>query len=193
MRYLLFLPTLAVLTSCGQLAATEQSVAGYPPAANPDTVFFSSTQQLRSDTIPNQVFAMTQLRHLSISGMDCDYQGGPPCWALRDIPPGIANLQQLRTLSLTVNSIRRLPSALGQLPHLRSLDLTDNPGLSDIEAVVHVASLEELTLYGCGLSQLPADIGQLTKLRKLGLIGNSFAPPEQARIRKALPRCKVSF
>lgn len=191
MRYLISLFALATLAgfSCERTATTDKAVIDRHSAAEQlssspgDTTFFASTQRLRSNVIPSHVFSMTQLRHLLISGMDCDYQGGPPCWMLREIPPAIGQLQQLRTLAFPVNAIRRLPTEIGQLRHLRSLDLTDNPGLSDIEPIAGLASLEELTLYGCNISRLPATIGWLKRLKKLGLIGNPLAPGELARVR----------
>ncbi len=164
------------------------------------TIYYSSTALLKSKYIPDSVFQMTNLRHLSVQGMDCDYREVDDkgnditkCWMISEIPPQIKNLNQLETLQLNVNSISNIPIELTELKNLKSLILDDNSGLSDIDNVVKLENLEFLSLNGCNISKLPDNIGQLKKLKSLGLAGNSISETEKDRIKKALPNCETYF
>ncbi len=164
------------------------------------TIYYSSTAQLKTRHIPDSVFQMTNLRHLSVQGMDCDYREVDDkgnditkCWMISEIPPQIKNLMQLETLQLNVNAINKIPIELTELKNLKSLVLDDNSGLSDIDHVVKLENLENLSLNGCNISKLPDDIGQLKKLKSLGLAGNNISETEKERIKKALPNCETYF
>lgn len=169
---------------------------------NSDTItsFRSSTEILMSDSIPLHIFKLSNLRHLSIQGMDCDYKiyddnGNDitKCWAILEISPQIKNLKLLETLDLSVNVIRQVPIELTELKNLKSLIIDDNLGLSDINNIIKIESLEILSLNGCNISKLPDNIGQLKKLKKLGLIGNKISETEKKRIKNALPNCDTFF
>ncbi|HEY0652967.1 MAG TPA: leucine-rich repeat domain-containing protein [Chryseosolibacter sp.] len=112
---------------------------------------------------------------------------------IREIPRQIGRLKKLTTLRLNVNAIREIPSEIAELRELKTLDLTDNPGLSDIDHVTALTSLEELYLFGCNLARLPANIGDLKKLKRLGLTGNNIGKTEFERIQKALPACEITL
>ncbi len=165
-----------------------------------DTIYNTSTQQLKSDRIPDSVFQMTNLRELSISGMDCDYVKRDTegrvivdCWMIKEIPITIKNLKALTTLSLPLNAISRIPDEITQLTNLVSINLTDNAGLSNVDNLTRLSQLKYLGLYGCNIKRLPANIGDLKNLKELGLVGNDIDKVELARIKKALPNCKVIF
>lgn len=159
-----------------------------------DTTLSISTAQLRSSTIPDSIFLMTHLRHLTITGMDCDYAPHPNCWMISEIPAKLKNLRELTTFRLTLSAILVIPHELTELKYLKLLDLTDGTlANANLDNISEITSLEYLYLYGCGLSKLPTDIGRLASLKELGLSGNNFTSAEQARIRKALPRCKITF
>jgi hypothetical protein len=146
----------------------------------PDTTrqFSTTTKILKSSIIPDSVFEMTQLEYLTISGMDCDYGDNTNCWMINQIPASIKNLQELKSLSLTLNSIKSIPIELTELKKLKAIDLTDNSGLSEIEPLTKLEGLEYLWLYGCGLTKLPNDIGNLKNLKQLGLVGNNLDKQE---------------
>ncbi|MGZ4049756.1 MAG: leucine-rich repeat domain-containing protein [Bacteroidia bacterium] len=166
------------------------------------TSYFITTSELKSDSIPDSVFRMTNLKHLSIQGMDCDYvtigdlgtsKDVTKCRMLNEIPAKIKNLKKLESLRLNVNNISKIPPELKELKNLTALDLTDNPALTNVDYVTALLNLEHLSLFGCGLTKLPADIGKLKKLKTLGLTGNNINAVELNRIKKALPGCKVIF
>jgi hypothetical protein len=160
---------------------------------NPDTTYGTSTEKLKSNKIPDSVFKMVTLRHLSISGMDCDYGDKITCWEISEIPPQIKNLQNLITLSLTVNNISAIPIELTELKKLTLIDLTDNLGIDNIDILTKMQSLQHLSLYGCRLRKLPDNIGNLKNLKYLGLTGNNINKAEQERIKNALPNCMIKF
>jgi Leucine-rich repeat (LRR) protein len=158
------------------------------------TLYSSTTNILRSNTIPDEIFDMKNLKHLHIQGMDCDYGDNTSCWMIVEIPGKIANLKLLETLSLNVNAIDSLPDEAGKLENLKLLDLSDNSNLSYIEPVTVLENLEELFLFGCSrLNKLPANMGNLKKLRKLGLTGSGIDKAEMDRIKRLLPYCKIIF
>jgi Leucine-rich repeat (LRR) protein len=158
-----------------------------------DTTYTTSTQQLKSDRIPDSIFQFTQLRHLSINGMDCDYGDRKNCWMIKEIPSDIKNLKNLTTLRLTLNAIATIPHELTDLQNLTLIDLTDNAGLTNIDNLTQLPNLQYLYLYGCGLTKLPDNIGDLKNLKELGLVGNHLDKTEQTRIKKALPNCEIKF
>jgi|GEM_PF-2305236 len=162
---------------------------------NSDTTYTRSTRELKSDRIPDSVFSMTNLRHLTIIGMLCDTREtlNVNCWRLNELPAKIKNLKSLTTLTLTVGGIRTIPVEIGELNNLKLLDLTDNSRLNDIAAVTKIQSLEVLYLYRCYLTSLPDNIGDLKNLKKLGLTGNRLDVAEKTRIRKALPNCIIMY
>lgn len=158
---------------------------------NSDTTYAISAQRLKSNKIPDSVFQMTELRHLEIWGMDCDYSPHPNCWGITEIPAGIKNLKNLTTIRLTLNAISVIPIELTELPNLTLIDFTDNAGLANIDNLVKITNLKYLYLYGCGLTKLPDKIGELKNLVELGLVGNNINKDELKRITKALPNCVI--
>jgi len=199
---------LLLLNACSQKSRNSiletsdvsKSQNKYNLALDTITIYSNRTDLMRSDSIPDSVFEMTNLKSLSITGSDCDFivtddEGNDitECWMLGEIPKEIANLNKLEYLQLNVNTIREIPKEIVELKKLKILDLTDNLGLEDIENIVLLENLEELYLFGCHLRKLPNDISRLKKLKKIGLAGNNFNEKEKARIKQALPNCEVTF
>ena len=177
------------------IGACSTTTAKFHSADNihSDTTYTTSTQQLKSDRIPDSVFQLTELRHLSINGMDCNYGDRTNCWMIKEIPTDVKNLRNLKTLSLTLNAITTIPNELSDLNNLTLIDLTDNAALKNINSLTNLPNLQYLYLYGCGLTKLPDNIGDLKSLKVLGLVGNHLEKSEQTRIKKALPNCDIKF
>jgi Leucine-rich repeat (LRR) protein len=185
----LFFAALFTIVACSTTTAKLYSADN----VYSDTAYTSSTQQLKSDKMPDSVFQMTELRHLSINGMDCDYGDRKKCWMIKEIPSDIKNLKNLTTLRLTLNAIATIPNELTHLHNLTLIDLTDNAGLTNIDNLTQLPNLQYLYLYGCRLTKLPDNIGDLKNLKELGLVGNHLDKAEQTRIKKALPNCEIKF
>jgi len=167
--------------------------------ANSDTVYIASTEDFKSNLIPDSVFKMTQLKTLMIFGRDCDVRyydkdgkDTTQCWMIKEIPSSIGNLTNLDTLRLTLGVFGKFPEEISKLQKLRYIDLTDTY-LSSIDNLTSLKHLNQLLLYGCGLSKLPNDIGKLSNLKFIGLVGNNLDTAEIDRIKKALPNCEVYF
>lgn len=160
---------------------------------NADTAYATSTLELKSEKIPDSVFRLSKLQHLSINGMDCDYGDRANCWMIKEIPTEIKNLKNLITLRLTLNAISTIPNELAELNKLELVDLTDNSGLTNVDVLTKLHNLQYLYLFGCGLTKLPDNINELKNLKELGLVGNHIEIAEQARIKKALPKCDIKF
>jgi len=185
----IFFATLFGIAAC----TTTTANLHYADTAHSDTTYTVSTQQLKSDRIPDSVFKLVELRHLSINGMDCDYGDRTNCWVLKQIPNDIKNLKKLTSLRLTLSNITAIPMELAELNNLTLIDLTDNAALTDIYNLTKLSNLKYLYLYGCGLTKLPDNIGDLKNLKELGLVGNHIDKKEMAKIKNALPNCNIKF
>jgi internalin A len=93
---------------------------------------------------------------------------------LTEVPESLAQLTQLRRLSLYNNHLRTLPAWLGCLTQLEWLNLAINPLTTLPEWFGHFKQLHTLNLYRNGLIKLPESMGQLTQLRSLLLWSNQL-------------------
>lgn len=186
----LLMQAILLLCSC---AAKHPQQPGKSYAGNTDTSYTATTRDLKSNHIPDSVFQLQHLKSIFIQGMDCDYGDHTHCWEITEIPAAIKNLTALTTLRLTVNAIQVLPAEMAALQQLKVLDLSDNAGLQSYEVITQLTDLEVLNLYGCGLTTLPQNIANLSHLKELGIRGNQFDEKEIARIRKALPQCRIIY
>ncbi|HVZ41687.1 MAG TPA: hypothetical protein VHI13_20570 [Candidatus Kapabacteria bacterium] len=180
-------------------ALAQRAKKGGAPGDSLHTVVLDAGEQ-HLDSIPAGVLTRTDLVSLTFIGTDCDYRvidsAGhdiTKCRMLHEIPLAIASMADLEVLNLPLNGIRSIPPELVKLRHLRELELDDNAALENVDAIAGMASLETLGLCGCGISRLPADLSALGHLRRLCLKGNPIGRPELARIRRALPYCRIVF
>jgi internalin A len=95
-------------------------------------------------------------------------------------PPGLGQLTNLWSLSLTHNRLTRLSPGIAQLTHLSKLNLSNNWLVVLPPEIVRLSSLETLDLIGNRLTELSPEIGQLTELESLLLNVNRLTavPPE---------------
>ncbi len=103
------------------------------------------------------------------------------------IPPEIAQLDQLATLSLSFNSLSGpIPPELSRLANLKSLSLGHNDLSGPIPPELGLLdNLEGLFLDGNRLSgAVPAELGELPRLRWLMLAGNDLSGPIPTALRR---------
>jgi hypothetical protein len=63
----------AALAGCQSAAKNKDGGVLSARTENTDTVYSATTQQLKSDQLPDSVFEMKHLKHIYVTGMDCDY------------------------------------------------------------------------------------------------------------------------
>ena len=115
------------------------------------------------DLIPPEVFKVTEIRHLELSGNH-----------LTSLPSEIRQLERLQTLHLNNNRLESLLPGLFELADLTTLALQDNQLISLPAGIRGLVSLTTLSLYNNKLVDLPSEIGQLKKLSVLNLYNNGL-------------------
>ncbi|XP_067934863.1 uncharacterized protein [Watersipora subatra] len=93
-------------------------------------------------------------------------------FGLQTVPEVVTKLTSLEELDLSNNRINELPDSLGSLKSLRKLNLSGKPIEVLPESITSLSSLEELDLSWCKINQLPESLGSLTLLRKLNVSSN---------------------
>ncbi|XP_034936923.1 leucine-rich repeat-containing protein 15-like [Chelonus insularis] len=125
------------------------------------------------DRLPEDVFNnASNLRILNLSGN--------PMFA-SDLTAVLRHIPQLRKLSLSNCSLRRLPDAFDALENLQELDISHNP-LSDafVKLLKPLTQLEYLDMSYCSLGHVGNNtLAQMTDLKKLILSGNNLHNLEQ--------------
>ena len=94
---------------------------------------------------------------------------------LKDIPPEISHLKNLKELSVAANSIQVVKSSLIEsLPtSLRLLDLTKNQIEVIPQNIVRLVYLRVLKIDGNNLKRLPFNLGKIGRLEELTLSNNN--------------------
>ncbi len=97
--------------------------------------------ELQFATVPDDVFALKELRSLSLVGK-----------GLMELSPGIAELSFLKRLDVARNSLTTLPMALTELDELEDLDLSENQLTSVIGIIQKLPALRNCSLLGNPIS-----------------------------------------
>ena len=98
-------------------------------------------------------------------------------------------------LDLSRLSLRQLPPEIGQLTNLRELNLVGNKLSGLPPEIVQLINLRELNIGFISLSNLPPEIVQLTNLQSLNLTGNLLQslPPEIGPLSVFAVSINISF
>jgi len=94
---------------------------------------------------------------------------------LTELPPEIAQLQNLQTLGLSSNQLSALPPEIAQLQNLQQLDLNSNQLSALPPEIAQLQNLRYLYLNSNQLRTLPPEIAQLQNLQTLGLNSNQLS------------------
>ncbi len=136
------------------------------------------------DVLPPEIFSLTWLEALSLGNHSTwihldDYTRGRDN-TFFEIPPDIAQLQQLRILEIDGGNVSEIPPEIGQLENLESLILKDLKIEELPPEIGNLKNLRSLNLRGNLLRELPQEFAQLTNLESLDIERNLFAdiPPE---------------
>uniref|UniRef100_A0A673L442 Protein LAP2-like n=1 Tax=Sinocyclocheilus rhinocerous TaxID=307959 RepID=A0A673L442_9TELE len=115
------------------------------------------------EELPKQLFNCQLLYRLSLPDND-----------LTVLPPGIANLINLKELDVSKNSIQEFPENIKNCKVLTIIEASVNPISKLPEGFTQLLSLTQLYLNDAFLEFLPASFGRLTKLQILELRENQL-------------------
>ncbi|XP_051972674.1 erbin-like isoform X2 [Xyrauchen texanus] len=115
------------------------------------------------EELPKQLFNCQLLHRLSVPDND-----------LTVLPPGIANLINLKELDVSKNSIQEFPENIKNCKVLTIVEASVNPISKLPDGFTQLLSLTQLYLNDAFLEFLPASFGRLTKLQILELRENQL-------------------
>jgi len=130
---------------------------------------------------------INQAKHKGWTHLDLRKKG------LTRLPPEIAQLAQLKALSVSHNQLSKLPPEIAQLAQLIELDVSNNQLSTLPPEIGQFAQLTYLDVFFNQLSTLPPEIAQLAQLTYLDVSLNQLStlPPEIAQLAQ-LTRLYVS-
>lgn len=135
---------------------------------------------------------------------------------LKEFPPEILKLKQLRELNLSHNKLELLPETISMLPYLQFLYANNNKLVELPSSIGNLTLLQKLELNRNVIEKLPPEIGKLNNLEELSLWDNElgdvpdevrnlgslkifelrgilFTDEQQRRIHELLPYTKLLF
>ncbi|XP_077442338.1 erbin isoform X3 [Vanacampus margaritifer] len=115
------------------------------------------------EDLPKQLFNCQLLQRLSMPDNDVTV-----------LPPGVANLINLRELDVSKNSIQEFPENIKNCKVLTIVEASVNPISKLPDGFTQLMSLSQLYLNDAFLEFLPASFGRLTKLQILELRENQL-------------------
>lgn len=138
---------------------------------HPEKVFRLNLSKSKLDTIPLEIFQMTNLIELDLSKNK-----------IEEIQPLIGNLINLERLSMSNNKLVHLPKEIGRLKNLKYLGLNRNE-LTDLPAEIgDLDNLQVFEMWDNELNDIPDEMGKLQSLEVLEMRGILFTDEQQARI-----------
>lgn len=132
------------------------------------TTNFSINYWEKLKEIPSEINLLQKLESLSI------YRNK----SIKKYPPELAELPNLKHISLRHNNLKQLPVVLRELDKLKTLILSNNRFLASTKWE-HLSKMEGLQVLDLSyslqnLSILPQEVGQLRNLRELNISGNKL-------------------
>ena len=94
--------------------------------------------------------------------------------SLSNIPNGIGNFSNLKSLTIRGFGLTSLPKTIGNLENLTSLDISGNQLTSLPETIGNLENLTDLNISRNQLTSLPESIGNLKKLTRLETWNNQL-------------------
>jgi hypothetical protein len=131
--------------------------------------------------ISKDIGRLKNLRELTI--LDC---------SIDTLPDEIGSLKKLRKLWISDTKIESIPSSIGNLKKLTHLILGGNKLTAVPETIGSLTLLEMLSISNNPIREVPKSIGQLKSLKDLFVQKTLLPKKEFPRLRKLLPKCKVT-
>jgi len=100
--------------------------------------------------------------------------------SLSNIPNGIGNFSNLKSLTIRGFGLTSLPKTIGNLENLTSLDISFSELTSLPETIGNLENLTDLNISGNQLTSLPETITNLKNLTDLNIGGNQLTPLPEA-------------
>lgn len=112
---------------------------------------------------------------------------------LEVFPAEICDLTSLNQLTVNGHTFTSLPDNIGQLNNLTVLKLANNKLTAIPSSIGDLSNLKTLNLKNNNITSLPETLGQCKNLKKLILTGNSVPQEDIDKIKKMLPKLKISM
>ena len=110
---------------------------------------------------------------------------------LKNVPPEVYSMTNLRELDLRGNRIARLSDSIALLTHLQRLEMSRNPLMGLPAAMAQMSELRELVLWSTYVTDLPTEFEQLDGvLEVLDLRDCPMTEADQKEIERMLPSVK---
>ncbi|EGG17880.1 leucine-rich repeat-containing protein [Cavenderia fasciculata] len=160
-------PTIGALL-CKELLLAENDLTTLPEEIGKlSNVQVLDVSKNRITSIPLEI---EELSHM-VSLTELDLKVNPPL----SYVPSLANLRQLKKLSIRNLQISHLPMGVGLLSELQELDMRDNPQLKEVPYDIGtLINLQRLDLFGNNMRIIPREIGNLINLQSLDLRQNQL-------------------
>ena len=101
-------------------------------------------------------------------------------FGLTSLPKTIGNLENLTSLDISGNQLTSLPETIGNLENLTDLNIDHNQLTSLPESIGNLKKLTRLETWNNQLTSLPETIGNLENLTDLNIGGNQLTPLPEA-------------
>jgi Leucine-rich repeat (LRR) protein len=112
---------------------------------------------------------------------------------LRDLPPWIGSLKNLEVLDVSSNKLSAVPAEIGQLEKLVVLRLNRNLIETLPPETGNLMNLQVLEMWDNELISVPFEMKKLVNLKVFELRGILFNEQEQQQIRELLPETTIYF
>lgn len=110
---------------------------------------------------------------------------------LREVPPEVWRMANLRELDLRGNRITALSDSVGRLAHLQRLELSRNPLTDMPDSLARLTELRELVLWNTYVTSLPPACAALDgTLQLLDLRSCPLTLDDQTRLTQLIPSVK---
>lgn len=145
---------------------------------------FSSSNNIKTKTLPNEFYSLNNLKHIEIQGSDLEEIDTAINELIKlenltlffnriyKLPTNISNLKQVKKIDLRHNKLESIPSDIGLLKNLNYLDVSDNKIRELPDSLIKLTNLDTLLLQNNYLTILPLQFGNLTKLQYLNIANN---------------------